>query len=64
MVDRAPEVTASASESVTENQTLTFTVTAADPDGQAITSRAFRDFSLYLYNEAGRNVYRATWALQ
>lgn len=34
------------------------------PDGQAITSRAFRDFSLYLYNETGRNVYRATWALQ
>ncbi len=34
------------------------------PDGQPIASRAFRDFSLYLYSEGGRNVYHQTWPLR
>jgi hypothetical protein len=37
-VDRAPTVTAPATQSVNEGSTLTFTVLASDPDGDAITS--------------------------
>ncbi|PYM09393.1 MAG: hypothetical protein DMD82_00240, partial [Candidatus Rokuibacteriota bacterium] len=37
-VDRAPVVSAPATQSAAENVTLSFTVTAADPDGQPITS--------------------------
>src|SRR5439155_25470768 len=37
-VDRPPVVTAPASQSAAENATLTFGVTASDPDGQPITS--------------------------
>src|SRR5205814_1847520 len=39
-VDRPPAVTASASQTVAENVALSFTVTASDPDNQAITSLA------------------------
>src|SRR6185369_1189271 len=37
-VDRAPVVTAPATQSAASNTLLTFTVTAADPDGDAIAS--------------------------
>ena len=37
-VDRAPTVTAPATQSANENALLSFTVTASDPDGDAITS--------------------------
>src|SRR5439155_11224301 len=39
-VDRPPVTVAPGSQSATENAPLTFTVTASDPDGQAITSLA------------------------